>query len=207
MVKPHIIKAQFVKELESCGLFDAKVALAIEIAEDVHRNAIRDDGLPYLEQHIYPVTLSSIEYLIKKGRTVSTTIVVTALLHDILEDTDKYTVDYISDNFGTDVVRNLHYLCKPKKYADESLRTQRVKHEEHRAFVKQLKNATFEVKVLKCLDRLNNLKCTEAFRRPEQYKRFIKDTIRYYIPFSEGIDPVLALEMGTEVDRITTKKG
>lgn len=62
----------------------SNVLQALELAELVHKQQIRDDGMPYLEQHIYPIICEVHTYFLETP--VLETAVIVALLHDVLEE-------------------------------------------------------------------------------------------------------------------------
>src|SRR5206468_1600402 len=52
---PHCSEAELVLALEYLGLLTPLVQAAMDLAKEVHGSQVRDDGTPYLEEHIYPI--------------------------------------------------------------------------------------------------------------------------------------------------------
>lgn len=77
-----------------------KVTKAIEKAAQLHNNQSRKgkDYLPYIS-HPYSVALLLSRY------TTDEDVIAAGLLHDILEDVDKYSIESMEHDFGERVVR------------------------------------------------------------------------------------------------------
>jgi len=188
--KPFIATADFLKYLYSNNLWNKRVKKAYKISVNTHKDVIRDDGESYLEQHIFPITIAVInEY--QAAENIED-IIITSLLHDTIEDSK--TVGYVEllDLFGDNIASAVKSLSKPKF---SSNRTIERKHLEHKMFVEQLRIMPRWVQVIKIIDRINNLSCTEAHRRAKQYIRFLKDTKDSYLPLASEISEELFLEM------------
>jgi (p)ppGpp synthase/HD superfamily hydrolase len=197
MVKPHIRKAALIEYLSKESLATEKIHEAIAQAELSHRYQLRDDGQPYLEQHIYPVALAVLtDY---SGRDKEKAIIV-ALLHDCLEEITYVDIDNLRERFGSTVVHALQMLRKEHLFGEE--RTQEIKHLEHRDFCKRLMKASRLLRLVKVLDRINNVICTEVYRNFEKYERFIRDTLDYYLPLAASVDKKYASLMQSELARV-----
>lgn len=68
--------------------------------------------------------------------------------------------------------------------------------------MKQLLQASHLCYIIKILDRINNIECTEAYRRPGKYARFLEDTDEIYLPFARAVDAELAKRMQRGTDRV-----
>lgn len=171
---------------------------ALEQAFRTHKSQKRDDGVGYLEQHIYPVVCDALVYL--QDESVRETLIIVTLLHDVLEEDPTISVQNLLDEYGKDVALLLSELQKIRK--DKPLRTQEDRHDEHLTFGERLKKAPYICKVVKTLDRINNIECTEGKINPIKYRRFVQDTEDVYLPLAMQVDVQLAKRMAKGIDRV-----
>ena len=120
-----------------------KIDKAIEFAAIAHRGQVRKGTtIPYIT-HLFSVAL-----LLQK-MDCEDDIVVAGILHDIVEDTE-YTLSDVEERFGKRVADIVKGCSEPSK--DASWET-RKKHT-----IEYLKNASYEIKVVVCADKLHNLR-------------------------------------------------
>jgi hypothetical protein len=144
---------------------------AIHIAKLVHGSVKRDNGAPYLEQHIYPVTLHSVRSALTAG-AISTddaqgalNIILTAILHDSLEDSDLITFDWLRRSFGDAVARSIFVLSKAPLPINPYGRRQSKyaqKWSYNYFYVQRLSRASLATIIVKIADRTNNVYSTLA---------------------------------------------
>ena len=145
---------------------------ALEYAARMHDRMYRTGGAPYIT---HPVMTAQI--VIEHGGNIDA--VITALFHDLLEDTDA-TEQEIERIGGSRVLRAVKLLTKPKNYIMEK-------------YVGGI--MTDETAILvKGADRLHNLRsalcCDEYFKR-----KYIKETREWYMDLLPEIpEAVRALE-------------
>ncbi len=80
---------------------------ALEIAQQAHKDQLRDNGTSYLEEHIYPIAISVLNRY--KDDSKLDVLLCSALLHDVLEDSDYKESDMkkrVGDEI-TNIVKNL----------------------------------------------------------------------------------------------------
>ncbi|GAB0167699.1 HD domain-containing protein [Lysinibacillus sp. CTST325] len=140
-------------------------------AKEKHEGQIRIGGKPYIS---HPVEVASI--LEEKG-FLDAKYVITALFHDLLEDTDASEQEIFFYG-GKDVLTAVKILTKSKGYKME-------------LYIQNIRNNPI-AKMVKLADRLHNLLCAlvanEKFR-----KRYVKETEEFYLdlakctPFEEDI--------------------
>lgn len=137
---------------------------ALRFAEEKHRGQRRIGGEPYI---VHPVAVAKTVEEWGYGDMYR----VTALFHDLLEDTDATEAE-ILELSNSEVLDAVRLLTKPKP----------CNMQEYVSKIKKNKLAF----VVKTADRLHNLKsafCTdEDFRR-----RYIRETKRYFLDFSPEI--------------------
>ena len=144
-------------------------------AKEKHEGQTRIGGKPYIS---HPIEVASI--LEKKGFE-DAEYIITALFHDLLEDTDASEQE-ISFYGGKDVLTAVKILTKSKGYIMEE-------------YIQDIRNNPI-AKMVKLADRLHNLLCAvvadETFR-----KRYVQETEEFYLdlakdtPFEEDISNAL----------------
>ena len=138
--------------------------LAFEYAKEKHKGQKRIGGDDYIT---HPIAVS----VIVKNRGFGIDYQITALFHDLLEDTDA-TEDEILKYGNPKILEAVKLLTKEKGY-DMS------------EYISAIKNnpIAFEVKAA---DRLHNLQC--AIITDEEFKRkYILETVDWYMDFSDDI--------------------
>jgi GTP pyrophosphokinase len=146
---------------------------AYNYAKDIFRDKKRESGERYFE-HLRAVAIIIIDYL----RVRDPTIIIAALLHDIVEDNPSWTIERVRLEFGDQVALLVDYLTKPskKKYSSEEKRLQ-VYHD-------RFEFAPREFFIIKLADRLHNL-LTLWSSSSEKTVRKIKETKEHYLPYAE----------------------
>ena len=113
---------RFLKEAENRETFFRRIALifptldpryrlierAYNDAKEAFRGIQRESGERYFE-HIRAVALIVVDYL----RVRDADLIVAALLHDIVEDRDDWTIARVQDEYGERVALLVEYLSKP----------------------------------------------------------------------------------------------
>lgn len=146
-------------------------------AKEKHEGQTRIGGKPYIS---HPVEVAKI--LEEKGFT-DASYVITALFHDLLEDTDA-TEQEISYYGGADVLAAVKVLTKRKGYNMET-------------YIRDIKNNDI-AKMVKLSDRLHNLLSAVVANQAFQ-QRYVKETEQYYLdlakdtPFEEDIVKALTV--------------
>lgn len=144
--------------------FSERVICAYRFAEDKHSGQRRKAGQPYIT---HPLAVA--EYLKEKGYDEDYQIA--GLFHDLLEDTSARPEE-ILELSSAQVLDAVRLLTKEKGY-------------DPREYIERIKNNPIAFAV-KTADRIHNLSCAheadEGFR-----KRYIKDTLDWYMDFSPEI--------------------
>ncbi len=158
------IEARFKDLLDHCSHItdqeDRKlIKKAFQFANGAHRDMRRKSGEPYI---IHPISVSKIvAYEIGLGASS----VVSALLHDVVEDTE-YTLDDISLNFGNKIAVIIDGLTKIAGVFDKKSSIQ------VENFRKLLLTLSDDVRVIliKLADRLDNMRTLDSLTRNKQLK-------------------------------------
>ena len=175
-IDPWIEENKLVDMLDTSGFWNEGVKKALELAKKVHGEQKRDDGAPYLEQHVYPVTASLL--WIKrldglKGINIKKWMIPAALLHDVLEDGD-IDENEVKDKFGENVYNAVKTLTKGRSWEEKW---------DIEAYKKNIMNAPKEVRIIKLADRTNNLLCLK-YATENKRRRYLDETREFYLPLA-----------------------
>jgi len=159
------------------------VAKALELAITAHEGQKRKSGEPYI---VHPILVATITASISGDEMM----VVAALLHDVIEDTE-YTRDDIESIFGKDIVHMVEGLTKIVEIRDEkkisSISNERLINSAF-SFRKMLIASIKDVRVLviKLCDRLHNMLTLDALPKEKQ-KRIAEETLVVYAPIAHRL--------------------
>ncbi|MEO9967282.1 MAG: bifunctional (p)ppGpp synthetase/guanosine-3',5'-bis(diphosphate) 3'-pyrophosphohydrolase [Reichenbachiella sp.] len=155
---------------------DAKeIKKAFYISVEAHKNMRRKSGEPYI---YHPLEVADIcVHEIGLG----TTSIISALLHDVVEDTDWELSD-IKREFGPKIMRIIDGLTKISGVPGESVSEQA---ENFRKMLLTLSNDT-RVILIKLADRLHNMRTLESMPRHKQLK-IASETFYLYAPLAHRL--------------------
>lgn len=163
-------------------------------AKDAFHGKEREGGDRYFE-HIRAVALILIDHL----RVRNHTLIIAALLHDIVEDCPEWTILRVRTEYGEEVALLVEWLTKPD-YAWNS------KQENVRIYHKRFRFAPREFFLIKLADRLHNL-VTLWPCSTEKKLRKTEETWAYYVIWAEEhcilvheIEEALA-QLGNAIDK------
>lgn len=150
----------------------AFVMKAYEYAKLMHKDQKRKSGEPYI---IHPVNVAII--LADLDMDVET--IVSALLHDVVEDTSA-TYDDIKEMFSEDVAKIVDGVTKLNKLNYKS--SEAFQAENLRKMILAMNN-DIRVIIVKLADRLHNLRTLE-YMNEEKRKQKAQETIEIYAPLA-----------------------
>ena len=152
------------------------VERAVDYAKKMHEGQTRASGEEY---YTHPVEVAGILAEMK----MDTTTIVTAILHDTLEDT-KATYADLEKQFGGEVASLVNGVSKLTK-----IESQTVEGKQAENFRKLVLAMSEDIRVLlvKLADRLHNMRTLHHFPKPDKRKRIAKETIDIYAPLAERI--------------------
>jgi len=148
---------------------------AFNVSNDAHREMRRKSGEPYI-YHPLEVALICVEEI-----GLGTTSIVSALLHDVVEDTD-WELEDIEREFGPKVTQIIDGLTKISGVFDYGSSQQAEN------FRKMLLTLSDDVRVIliKLADRLNNMRTLESMPRHKQLK-IASETMYLYAPLAHRL--------------------
>ncbi|MCL4795623.1 MAG: bifunctional (p)ppGpp synthetase/guanosine-3',5'-bis(diphosphate) 3'-pyrophosphohydrolase [Bryobacteraceae bacterium] len=153
----------------------APLRQAFEFARECHSHQTRLSGEPYM---MHPVAVARI----LAERRMDITCLCTALLHDVLEDSDA-TLDDIRKLFGEDVARCVNGVTKLSKIAHSSREIRQAE-----SVRKMLLAMVEDIRVIlvKLADRLHNLRTLSSLSR-ERQERIASETLELYCPIAHRL--------------------
>ncbi len=159
---------------------------AYEFARQAHEGQMRESGEPFFT-HVVEVSKLVAEL------KLDVTAVVSALLHDVLEDCkDKgYTLEQIVDEFGSEVARIVDGVTKinelniETKIEDETL-SSRIKLATLQKMIMAMA-ADLRVILVKLCDRLHNMRTLHHVKDPEKVARKSRETLKIYAPIAHKL--------------------
>lgn len=148
-----------------------QIKKAIYFAKEYHEGQYRHSGEPFYS-HPLEVAYMASDYLFR------TDILVTAILHDTLEDTDL-TYEEIAGVFGKNIADNVESLTRIKEdgrklRSSEILESLRI-------------NGRDEILLIKILDRVDNIR-TIYYKPKLKIRKAIKETLEYFIPAARYLE-------------------
>jgi len=122
--------------------------------------------------------------------------VAAALLHDVVEDT-PHTLEEVAAEFGPEVARLVGELTNPSKGSDAPRRERKRQDREH------LTRISVEAKIIKLLDRIDNLR--EMAAAPRGFVRLYCEESRLLAEVIGDADPDLKAELLESVQRLQSR--
>ena len=156
---------------------------ALNLAKKAHAPQQRKSGEPYI---IHPILVASITALVSQDESM----VIAALLHDVVEDTD-YVIEEIEEIFGEDVAHMVEGMTKIEDIRDVELipsTSDKKLISSAKTFQKMLLSSIKDVRVLvvKLCDRLHNMTTLDALS-PEKQQRIAEETMVVYAPIAHRL--------------------
>jgi GTP pyrophosphokinase len=141
-----------------------------------HGSQKRASGDPYFS---HPVEVAGLMTDLKLDQET----IVTALLHDTVEDT-LATIEDIEKNFGADVAKLVDGVTKLSKI-EQLAENERVAENLRKFFLAMSED--IRVLLVKLGDRLHNMRTLHFIKSPEKRKRIARETMDIYAPLAERV--------------------
>ena len=167
--------------LSRIAAYDAKadpaaIDAAYNVAYQAHGAQKRDNGDPYIT---HPLAVANI----LAGYRLDGSSIVTALLHDVVEDTGV-TLAAVHKQFGQEVAALVDGVTKLTRLELQSDRTKQA--ENFRKLVLAM-SKDIRVLIVKLADRLHNMRTINAVTDPARRQRIARETMEIYAPLAERI--------------------
>ncbi len=154
----------------------ALIEAAYDFAAAAHAKQTRENGDPYIT---HPLAVARI----LAGYRLDTASILTALLHDTVEDT-SVTLAELGGRFGADVARLVDGVTKLGRIELQSEHTKQA--ENFRKLVLAM-SEDIRVLLVKLADRLHNMRTLHFVEKPEKRRRVARETSDIYAPLAERI--------------------
>tara|TARA_B110000211_G_scaffold170165_1_gene192058 strand:+ start:314 stop:2521 length:2208 start_codon:yes stop_codon:yes gene_type:complete len=150
---------------------------AFDLAVEAHNGQRRKSGEAYV---FHPIAVAKI---VSSEIGLDATSIAAALIHDVVEDNENYTINDIEQMFGKVVAKIVHGLTKISKLSkssDVSLQAEN--------FKKMLLTLNDDVRVIiiKIADRLHNMQTMHAMK-PDKQIKIASETLYIYAPLAHRI--------------------
>jgi len=150
---------------------------AFDIAADAHKDQRRKTGEPYI---YHPIAVAKI---VAEEIGLGAISIASALLHDVVEDSDAYTFDDIEQLFGETIARVVNGLTKISSLSKEQKVS--IQAENFRKMLLTL-NDDVRVILIKIADRLHNMQTMDAMPAEKQL-RISSETLYIYAPLAHRL--------------------
>lgn len=156
---------------------DAEVLLkAYDYAQEKHSKQIRSSGEPYFS---HPLAVAGILAEMR----LDTASIITALLHDVVEDTEA-SIEEVEKLFGPSISKLVDGVTKLTKLEHQSDDTSQA--ENFRKLVLAM-SKDIRVLLVKLADRLHNMRTLHFIKNPLKRARIARETLEIYAPLAERI--------------------
>jgi len=145
-------------------MYSYRIEQAIRAAAVLHKNQLRKGSMPFpYVTHLVATAFTLMDY------TEDEDVIIAALLHDTLEDTD-YTIDELQEDFGGKVRELVEAVTEPKSTPEQKISFR----EKKRVYAEQLKKAPEGSLLVAAADKIHNFRTTvEDYT--DDHERFIQD--------------------------------
>lgn len=204
---PHTEREQLEEQLTAFRLLASdEVQAALTLAEIAHRDQKRDEGKPYLEYHIYPVTLEVVRSAwFFAPLLLAPTLPAAALLHDAVEDSGLTLAD-VQRYCGEQVRVNVEALTKPPRTSFPGSEEEQ-RNAVNEAYFKGLRAAPHEAHFIKLEDRLQNLRTVHLGRNVAKTLHYIRETRQWHLPFAQEVCSWYAQELESTLKVLEKRYG
>jgi len=182
-------------------MYSYRIEQALRAATILHKDQVRKGSvpMPYVA-HLFAVAMIAIDY------TNDEDVLIGALLHDTLEDTD-YTSQELEKDFGGKVREIVEALTEPADTEQKTYSWKEIKAQ----YAKQLKTAPQESLLIAAADKIHNMRAMveEYF---DDHQRFLKefkgdldDRLAQYQAISDALNKNLKSDILNEFNHVFTE--
>ncbi len=158
------------------GMDEDALNRAYVYAMKLHGSQKRESGDPYFS---HPIEVAGILTDLK----LDSDSIITALLHDLVEDTETSLED-IEKMFGKEVARLVGGVTKLSRL---ELQSEQTRHAENFRKLVLAMSEDIRVLLVKLADRLHNMQTLHYMTSPERRRRIARETMEIYAPLAERI--------------------
>ena len=180
---------------------DDYVITAMDVSTEVHDGIKREDNQsPFLETHIWPVTRDVVQHYLTVNRNITGVEIVSSILHDVMEDNDRILDLYKTKEYGFDAYLKYRFgirvyeICMDLKIKPlenyPGGNDQKRQLARFHDYCKGLSSAEYDMKVIKLVDRENNMKFISNISKSDgnivnnKIKRYLREAEDFYLSFA-----------------------
>ena len=180
---------------------DDYVNTAMDVSTEIHNGIKREDNRsPFLETHIWPVTRDVVNHYLSVNRNITSVEIVSSILHDVMEDNDRILDLYKTKEYGFDAYlkyrfgNRVYELCLDLKIkplenfpGDNDQQRQLARFHD---YCKGLSSADYDIKVIKLVDRENNMRFISNISKMggnvvnNKIKRYLREAEDFYLSYA-----------------------
>ena len=155
-----------------------KIGDAYRFAEAAHAGQLRDEGTPFIE---HPVRVA--EILWQEMGCHDVDVVIAALNHDTVEDSDTVDGELVASKFGESVARMVLDLTKaPARLGERDRRD--------REYLDRLPTLDHDSRAIKLADRIDNLRSVMRSGDAAKAAWYLQVSREEFLPLAAMTDPV-----------------
>jgi len=179
---------------------DDYIITAMDVSSEIHERIKREDNLsPFLETHIWPVTRDVVKHYLTANRNITSVEIVSTILHDVMEDNDRILDLYKTKEYGFEAYLKYRFgsrvyeICMDLKIkplenfpGDDDQQRQLARFHD---YCKGLSSADYDIKVIKLVDRENNMKFINNLSKlggnlvNNKIKRYLREAEDFYLSY------------------------
>jgi (p)ppGpp synthase/HD superfamily hydrolase len=180
---------------------DDYIITALDVSTEIHDGIKREDNQsPFLETHIWPVTRDVVKHYATVNRSITSVEVVSSILHDVMEDNDRILDLYKTKEYGFDAYlkyrfgNRVYEICMDLKIkplenfpGDDDQQRQLARFHD---YCRGLSSADYDIKVIKLVDRENNMKFISSISNlggnlvNNKIRRYLREAEDFYLSYA-----------------------
>ena len=180
---------------------DDYIITAMDVSTEIHDGIKREDNQsPFLETHVWPVTRNVVKHYVTVNRSITSVEVVSSILHDVMEDNDRILDLYKTKEYGFDAYLKYRFgsrvyeICMDLKIkplenfpGDDDQQRQLARFHD---YCKGLSSADYDIKVIKLVDRENNMKFISNISNlhgnlvNNKIRRYLREAEDFYLSYA-----------------------
>jgi (p)ppGpp synthase/HD superfamily hydrolase len=180
---------------------DDYIITAMDVSSEIHNGIKREDNQsPFLETHIWPVTRDVVKHYLTANRNITSVEIVSSILHDVMENNARILDLYKTKEYGFEAYlryrfgNRVYEICMDLKIkplenfpGDDDQQRQLARFHD---YCKGLSSADYDIKVIKLIDRENNMKFINNISKlggnlvNNKIKRYLREAEDFYLSYA-----------------------
>jgi (p)ppGpp synthase/HD superfamily hydrolase len=180
---------------------DDYIITAMDVSSEIHDRIKREDNQsPFLETHIWPVTRDVVKHYLTANRNITSVEIVSSILHDVMENNARILDLYKTKEYGFEAYlryrfgNRVYEICMDLKIkplenfpGDDDQQRQLARFHD---YCKGLSSADYDIKVIKLVDRENNMKFINNISKlggklvNDKIKRYLREAEDFYLSYA-----------------------